>query len=89
MENVIKLTRLQICDLIFLEAYTCSFKELYYKCEFGSDENTIGYYNDLYFIKIPNPWDKRNMLEYSKEYGDCTNTGTLENKIGFARNRIN
>ena len=88
MENVMKLTRLEICNICYLEEYTCSFEELYYKCEFDKNENTICYYNDLYFIKIPNPWGKRIMLEYNKEYGDTTQIDTLGNRIRFARNRI-
>ena len=42
MENVIKLTRLEICNICYLEEYTCSFEELYYKCEL--DESSICYY---------------------------------------------
>ena len=40
---------------IYLKDYICSFEELYYKCQFDSDENTIQYYNCLYFIEIPDP----------------------------------
>ena len=76
-------------DICHLEAYTCSFEESYYKCEFDSDDQTIGYYNDLYFMKIPNPWGKKFILEYSKEYGDSTDIDTLGNKIKFPQNRIN
>lgn len=76
-------------DICHLEAYTCSFEESYYKCEFDSDDQTIGYYNDLYFMKIQNPWGKKFMLEYSKEYGDSTYIDTLGNKIKFPQNWIN
>ena len=84
-----KLARLEMCDICFAKAYTCSFEILYYKYEFDSDENTIRYYNDLYFIKIPNPWGKRIMLQYSKEYRDNTDTDILGNWIRFARDKTN
>ena len=61
MENVMKLTRLEICDMCSLKAYICSFKKLYYKCEFDSNENIVEYYNDLHFIKVIDPWGKRVM----------------------------
>ena len=54
MKNLKKLTRFEICDLCYLEAYTCSFKKLCYKCEFDNDENAVGYYNDLHLKKISN-----------------------------------
>ena len=54
MKNLKKLTRFEICDLCYLEAYTCSFKKLCYKCEFDNDENVVVYYNDLYFKKKSN-----------------------------------
>ena len=47
-----------------LRSYICSFEELYYKCEFDNVEQMIGYYNNLYFMKIPDTWGKRIMLEY-------------------------
>ena len=49
MENVMKLKPLEICNIFYLEEYTCSFEELHYKCEFDKVENTICYYNDQYF----------------------------------------
>lgn len=84
-----KLTRLKICDVCYLQAYTCSFKDLYYKYEFDSERNTTRYYNDLCFMKIPDPQGKKIMLEYSKEYRDSTDIDTFRNRIRFARNRIN
>ena len=39
MENIIKLIRIEICNICYLEEYTCSFEELYYKCE--HDESSI------------------------------------------------
>ena len=89
MENVMKLTRLEICNICYLEEYTWSFEELYYKCEFVKDESIVCYYNDLYFMKIPDACRKKIMLEYNKEYGDTTKIDTLGNMIRFARNRIN
>ena len=89
IENLMKLTRLEICNICYLEEYTCSFEELYYKCEFNKDEDKICYYHDPYFVKKPNPWGKRIMLEYNKEYKDTTKTDTLRNRIRFAQNRIN
>lgn len=64
-------------DICYLKAYTYSFKELYYKCECITDDQMIGYYNDLYFKKNTRPMDKRIMLEYSNEYGDSTNAEML------------
>ena len=37
MENVMKLTRLEICNICYFEKYTCSFEQFYYKCEFDKD----------------------------------------------------
>ena len=61
MENVMKLTMLEICDICSLKAYICSFEEINYKWEFDSDENIVEYYNDLHFIKVIDPWGKRVM----------------------------
>lgn len=63
MENVMKLISLETCDICNVETYICSFDEPYYKCEFDSADQIAGYYNDLNFMKIPNSWGKKIILE--------------------------
>lgn len=72
-----------------LRSYICSLEELYHKCEFDNVEQMIGYYNNLYFMKIPDTWGKMIMLEYCQEYRDNSSTDILGNRIRFAWNKIN
>lgn len=74
-----KLTQLSICDICYLNEYSCEFATYYYQC--GMTQ-----YVDLYFHKLPEPFGALWYREFRESFPDNTNLGP---QIEFAKQKIN
>lgn len=56
--------KLEICDMCYIDQYTCAFKEYYYKGMYNIQESTE--IRKLYYNKIPEPFSSKIIKEWEK-----------------------
>ena len=81
-----KLINLTICNMCFVKEYTCEFNKYYY-AQFRSIEDQ-NIYKNLYYSKLPYPWNGYFINEYEKYSTINRLPDTLGSRIRFLNTRL-
>ncbi|MCG2647801.1 hypothetical protein JJE62_10200 [Alloprevotella tannerae] len=79
-ENIINrnlMTKLAICNMCYIDEYTCTFREYYYKGTYNIEESKE--IRKLYFTKLPEPFNSKVI----KSWNEAELTDTLGARIKF------
>ena len=84
-----KLINLTICNMCFVKEYTCEFSKYYYTQFMSHKDQNI--YKNLYYSKLPYPWNGYFINEYEKYTNSSNNRlpDTLGARIRFLNIRLN
>ena len=81
-----KLINLTICNMCFVKEYTCEFKKYYYTQFFSNEDHNV--YKNLYYSKLPYPWNEYFLNEYEKYSTINRYPDTLGSRIRFLNMRL-
>ena len=71
------MTKLAICNMCYIDEYTCAFREYYYKGTYNIEESKE--IRKLYFTKLPEPFNSKVI----KSWNEAELTDTLGARIKF------
>ncbi|AAF08287.1 putative coat protein [Tobacco vein clearing virus] len=71
------MTKLAICNMCYIDEYTCAFREYYYKGTYNTEEGRE--IRKLYFTKLPEPFSSKII----KDWNEAGLTDTLGARIKF------
>ena len=71
------MTKLAICNMCYIDEYTCAFREYYYKGTYSTEESKE--IRKLYFTKLPEPFNSKVI----KSWNEAELTDTLGARIKF------
>lgn len=74
------MTKLAICNMCYLDEYTCAFKDYYYKGTYNLEESKE--IRKLYFTKLPEPFSSKII----REWNEAALVDTLGARIKFLQN---
>lgn len=74
------INKLAICNMCYLDEYTCAFKDYYYKRIYTPQESPG--IRQLYFTKLPTPFD----IRITKAWNEANIQDTLGARIKFVKN---
>jgi Zinc knuckle len=82
----LNLEKLSICKMCYINEYTCEYQKYYY--EYFDSSETLEYLKDLYYMKLPVPWNNYFLDEYQKYSLQGGIPDSLGSRIKFLKERI-
>ena len=76
------MTKLAICNMCYIDEYTCAFREYYYKGTYNIEESKE--IRKLYFTKLPEPFNSKVI----KNWNEAGLTDTLGARIKFLQRQF-
>ena len=82
----LKLMNLTICNMCYVKEYTCEFNKYYYEQYVSLEDQEV--YKNLYYSKLPYPWNSYFINEYEKYSSTNRLPDTIGARIRFLNTRL-
>ncbi len=82
----LNLLNIQICNMCFIKEYTCEFSKYYYEQYVSLEDQEV--YKNLYYSKLPYPWNSYFINEYEKYSTSNKLPDNLGSRIRFLNTRL-
>ena len=82
----LNLLNLTICNMCFIKEYTCEFSKYYYEQYVSLEDQEV--YKNLYYSKLPYPWNSYFINEYEEISTSNKLPDNLGSRIRFINTRL-